>query len=550
MKNKGTTTTTSMHLPCPRETECGSSDGYTEYSDGHGYCFACSTYFPPESNTHMKAQAHEPIIPDETNEPDAISTIGSPFKTGYRGIDAGVYNRYRVTCQDNEVDYPYYSKAGTLIAYKRRFLKEKGFACSGKINEAGLFGQNIFPPDPKTRITVTEGEQDAMAVFQMNGMRYPAVSVKSASQALRDIKNSYDYLNGFAEIYICFDNDEAGRKATEGIGRLFKPGKVKVVSLATHKDANEYLMRGHSKTFIKEWWAAETYTPAGIITDVEKLAELAYTRPVRSPISYPWETLDDMLQGIRGGEMVLVTAPTGVGKSHFLRDIMGNLITQGAEGNMALFNLEENSQRTIWGVLSSIMHLPMHMADTEYDQEELDKVVNDVIRSGRVAVYDNFGSTEIDSILDKIRYLNTVHDARYVFLDHISIMVSDQHSEDERKTLDSISTKLRTFVEETGITLFLVSHENDNGQTRGSRAIAQLADVIIRLNRDQLATDEADRNLATCTVVKNRPIGLTGPASELFFDRESWSLVEKKDYSMFNPVEIEAEFDDVHEQQR
>ena len=37
--------------PCP---ECESSDAYTLYDDGHGYCFSCEFYKPPEGTDRME----------------------------------------------------------------------------------------------------------------------------------------------------------------------------------------------------------------------------------------------------------------------------------------------------------------------------------------------------------------------------------------------------------------------------------------------------------------------------------------------------------------
>ena len=84
-----------------------------------------------------------------------------------------------------------------------------------------------------------------------------------------------------------------------------------------------------------------------------------------------------------------------------------------------------------------------------------------------------------------------VANCKYVFLDHISIIVSSQENGDERKALDEVMTKLRTLVEETGISLFVVTHlkrvddGHENGaeislnHLRGTAGIAQLSDFVV-----------------------------------------------------------------------
>ena len=130
-------------------------------------------------------------------------------------------------------------------------------------------------------------------------------------------------------------------------------------------------------------------------------------------------------------------------------------------------------------------------------------------------------------------------DCKYVFLDHISIIVSDQQSGDERKALDEIATKLRTLIQETGIALFMVSHLKRPGgtaheeggitslsQLRGSAGIGQLSDMVIGLERDGQHDDPQIRNTTTIRVLKNRFSGLTGPACYLYYDKDTGRMLE------------------------
>ncbi len=128
---------------------------------------------------------------------------------------------------------------------------------------------------------------------------------------------------------------------------------------------------------------------------------------------------------------------------------------------------------------------------------------------------------------------------KYIFLDHISILVSDQANGDERRALDEIATKLRTKVQEHSITLFIVSHlrrtntkpHEEGGQTsladiRGTAAIGQLSDLVIGLERNGQAEDEIERNTTTLRILKNRFSGVSGEACKLFYNRETGRLTE------------------------
>ena len=155
-------------------------------------------------------------------------------------------------------------------------------------------------------------------------------------------------------------------------------------------------------------------------------------------------------------------------------------------------------------------------------------------------MFDHWGSTSEDNLLGRIRYMAKGLDCKWIILDHLSIVVSDQDNGDERKAIDSIMTNLRKLVQETGVGLFLVSHlrrpsgakaHEDGGkislgELRGSAAIAQLSDIVLGLERDQQHADPEIRNTTCVRVLKNRFVGLTGPACYLYYDKESGRMIE------------------------
>jgi twinkle protein len=130
-------------------------------------------------------------------------------------------------------------------------------------------------------------------------------------------------------------------------------------------------------------------------------------------------------------------------------------------------------------------------------------------------------------------------DCKFIVLDHISMIVSSQEFGDERKALDEVMTKLRTLVQETDIALIVVSHlrrpdgkGHEEGavtslaQLRGSGSIAQLSDMVLGLERDSQNEDVATRNTTTLRVLKNRFVGMTGPACYLYWDKDTGRLNE------------------------
>lgn len=519
---------TKAHQPCE---DCGSRDALAIYDDGHSYCFSCQTHTKPKSGDY-KPMSNVAVI--EPFKPP----VGDYRSIPDRSILKDTAEAYGAIVDGNNVTFLYKDEDGKVVAAKKR-TPDKQFRVQGNWDKAVLFGQSLFPKGGKY-ITITEGEYDAMAAYQMHGSKYPVVSIRNgASAALKDCRNNYEYLSSFDNIIICFDNDEAGQKAANQVAELFG-NKSRVVKMRHHKDANEYLMQGDNKEFIDTWWKAEQYVPDGIVAGSNLWDEI--NKPVeKAAVMYPWDGLNKITYGIRPAELITVTAGSGLGKSQFLREIVWHVLCK-TDSNIGLMFLEESVRKTARSIMSLAINKPLHLPDVEVSNEELKDAFEQTMGSERIFLFDHFGSTNIDNIINRVRYLAKGLDCKYVFLDHISIIVSAGEVGDERKALDEIMTRLRMLVQETGISLIIVSHlkrpegkGHEEGtatslaQLRGSGAIAQLSDMVIGLERNGQADDPAERNTTKVRVLKNRFCGLTGKAANLLYSQETGRMLEVVD---------------------
>lgn len=520
------------HIPCE---QCGSSDGNSLYDDGHEYCHVCSAYVASDSagnddGNHRtkptkKAAPMVALLKEHKSIPDRALTLSTVEK-------------YGVSVSNGKHYYPYYDADGVLCAYKVRDVEHKQFTVQGSFTGATLFGQNLFHKGGKY-ITVTEGEIDAMSVFQMTGSQWPCVSIRNGAQAaLKDIKANFEWLDTFETIVICFDSDEPGKKAAAQVAELFG-SKAKVFkSLDGFKDANDYLVAGKSKEFVSDWWKAEVYVPDGIVNAAD-LWEQVSTPEKPADALYPWKGLNNLLYGMRSAELITVTAGSGLGKSQFLREILYHVL-KTTDMNIGAMFMEESVKKTARSIMSVHANKKLHLPDTEVTEEELHEAFTETLGTGRVFLFDHFGSTSSDNILNRIRYMAKALDCRVVFVDHLSIIVSGQELQDERKAIDNLMTKLRTLVQELHITMFCVSHlkraSGDKGhedgssvslsQLRGSGAIAQLSDAVITLERNSMAEDDEERHMTKVAVAKNRFNGDTGPACKLKYNTYTGRMVE------------------------
>ena len=522
------------HTRCDK---CGSSDGVGINADMSSYCFVCSAYTPPALD-----KEHDVIDVDSSVKVPDMSFLnqynkGTSVSVIDRRLTKTTMERFGVVRDEDKYYFPYYDKDLQLVAAKVRGVKDKTFTTSGAWAKGTLFGQDLFPTGGKY-ITIVEGEFDALAAYQMTGSKWPVVSIRNgAASALKDAKANYEYLNSFESIVICFDNDVAGIKASKEVAELFG-SKCKVFKpVADYKDACDWLADSKEAAFVDRWWKAEPFKPDGLING-NSLWDMVNEPIAKADCLYPWEGLNKLTGGIRKGELVTITAGSGLGKSQILREIMFHVLNN-TEDNLGLMFMEESLKRTALSMMSLASNAPLHIPDTVVSDESRRKAFDETMGSDRLYFFQHFGSSAIENIVNRVRYMAKGLGCKYIALDHLSLIVSSQENGDERKAIDQVMTLLRTLVQETNISLFVVSHlrrptgtGHEDGamtslsQLRGSGAIAQLSDIVISAERNGQAEDPAERNTSQLRVLKNRWSGDTGPACRLHYNKHTGRMLE------------------------
>jgi len=527
------------HLPCP---ECKSSDAVSVNEDGSAKCFSCEAFFPNYTGDK------KPTVSTPNQQSKTLNVNGGSFgQLSDRSISVSTAKKYGVKVVYDAQGviaqhiYPFYIN-NELTANKIRYVKDKRFSFEGSPTGTGLFGQNLFKEGGKY-LTITEGECDAMAAYELLGSKWAVVSIKrGAASAVKDIKENLEYVESFDNIVLCFDKDANGEEAARKVATILKPGKAKIVTLPNgYKDANDMLKQKKYEHFTRAWWDAKLYTPSGIIRVSEK-KEQFFNRERKESVPYPWKGLNKKLYGMRQGELMTLTGGTGLGKSSITRELEHWIINQ-TKDNVGIIALEEDWKRTVDGVLSIEADARLyidHIRD-EYDRETLEAMYDKTFSNDRVFVHAHFGTNDIEAIFAKLRYLIVGCDCKWVVVDHLHMLVSSLAEGDERRAIDNIMTRLRSMVEETGAGIILVSHlrrvdgnrGHENGievslsHLRGSNSIAQLSDCVIALERNQQSDDELESRTTKLRVLKSRYTGDVGMATALVYDVDTGRLSEQ-----------------------
>lgn len=498
--------------PCP---ECGSRDNLARYSDGHAYCFGCHYREPPTDTPKHTPSERKSVSKD-------LIPVGEAVAIRPRGLTEETCQKWGYTVSElngKPVQVANYRDLdGRIVAQKVRF-KGKEFRFIGDTKEAGLYGQHLWRDGGK-RVTITEGEIDALTVSQLQGNRWPVVSLQNgAASAKKSLQKSLQWLLGFEEIVLMFDDDEPGQDAVKECIGLFPPGRCKVARIAGFKDANEAHVAGQGAAVIDAIFGAKAYRPDGIVTIGDVKSEAL--RPVEMGLPWFSPKLNHTLYGRRIHEIIAIGAGTGVGKTELLAKQIHYDLTVLNEP-VGAFLLEQQPADTVKRLASTHAGKQFHVPNRDpenpvWTPEELAAALAQIEHS-KLFLYDSFGATDWEVIKTTIRFLAHSEGVRLFYLDHLTALAAME--EDERKGLERIMAEMGALVQELPITIHLVSHlatpegkpHEEGGRVmirhfKGSRSIGFWCVTMLGLERDQQAEDEEVRRTTTVRVLKHRPVG-------------------------------------------
>jgi twinkle protein len=254
-------------------------------------------------------------------------------------------------------------------------------------------------------------------------------------------------------------------------------------------------------------------------------------------IPYPQclQGLNDKLDGMRKGEIVLFTSGTGSGKSTMIKEIILEL-EENTNDRIGLVSLEESIGDSAEKFIK--MFTPTNPTE-EQEREAFDRVFG----SERLILLDHNGAVSDSSLIDQIENLCLLG-CQYIILDHITIAVSEgAGGKTGNEAIDSVMSDLLKIVKKHNVWLGLISHlRKSQGKSfeeghlssiddiKGSGSIKQISFDIITFSRNLVAEDEDERNTIKLRVLKSRFTGRTGDCGSAYYDTKTNRLKGQEDF--------------------
>jgi len=242
-----------------------------------------------------------------------------------------------------------------------------------------------------------------------------------------------------------------------------------------------------------------------------------YSETARETVSTGWDTIDELTQGgLGGGELGVIVAPAGVGKTWVLAAIGANAMKKGK--HIVHYSLELNESYVglrydsiFTGIANQ--NLKFHKEDV---QSEMDKLKGDLV----IKYYPTKTASvnTLSAHLKRITTLGTQVDM--VVVDYADILKDTGTAREVRHALGNIYEDLRGLAGEFQIPIWTASQANRSAldedvieATKVSESYQKImtADFVMSLSRK---VEDKIGNTGRFHVIKNRfgPDGITYPA--------------------------------------
>ena len=227
--------------------------------------------------------------------------------------------------------------------------------------------------------------------------------------------------------------------------------------------------------------------------------------------------LDELTNGLHGGQMVIVAARPAVGKSTLGLDICRSA---SIRHNMAsvIFSLEMTRNEITMRLLSAEAKIPMnHMRNGHMNDEDWAKLARRMgeISSAPFFIDDSPNMTMME-IRAKARRLKQRHDLRLIVIDYLQLMTSGKRVESRQIEVSEFSRQIKLLAKELDVPIVALSQLNRGPEQRSDKrpmlsdlresgAIEQDSDMVILLHREDMYEKESARpGEADLIVAKHR----------------------------------------------
>jgi len=338
------------------------------------------------------------------------------------------------------ITIPYF-EGGVLINIKYRTLpplpKEfKRF----KDAKSALFNRDCIKDNDE--IIITEGEFDAASCWQ-NGY----TNVVSGSNGCSSFDPEWiDALKDMKKIYLWYDNDEAGRKASDELAQRLGIDRCHFIRLEGYKDANEYFSVNDGIELKEVATQKPIDNVINFYDSVFKIFE--HEKELSSEIKMPWGNVNKLVGAIEAGDLITLSAVPKTGKT----TLALNIATYNAKRSypVLVYCLEMRPERLAKKVIESEGRITKENFTRELALYTAEKLVDAPLYFGH-----NYKNIEADIVFHTMRTATRRYGLKLIVFDNLHYLVrSLTHTSAE---VGIITRKFKLLAEELQLPIILIA---------------------------------------------------------------------------------------------
>ncbi|EAJ7111526.1 replicative DNA helicase [Campylobacter upsaliensis] len=215
--------------------------------------------------------------------------------------------------------------------------------------------------------------------------------------------------------------------------------------------------------------------------------------------------LDDKTKGFKGGELIIVAARPGMGKTTLCLNFIDNVLRQNK--GVVMFSLEMPGIQIMQRLLASKTSIPLQKIITaDLNDDEWDRVSDacNYYAKTQFFLYDS-GYASITDIRAILRRLKAQEDdISLCVVDYIGLMMSHSNFSDRHLQVSEISRGLKLLARELDMPIIALSQLNRSLENRSNKrpmlsdlresgAIEQDADTILFVYRDEVYREQEEK---------------------------------------------------------
>jgi replicative DNA helicase len=248
------------------------------------------------------------------------------------------------------------------------------------------------------------------------------------------------------------------------------------------------------------------------MTDLEKLQnrESAF-----AGVPTGFRDVDGLLSGMQAGNLLVVAARPGVGKSSFVTNLARN-VSVDAQQPVAMFSLEMSRWEIGMRLLCAEARVPWDLIrNKRVAAEDWSRIAQaaDTLHEAPLFIVDSGNVTLVDIRAKARRLAARRQGLGLIIVDYLQLMSHTRRVDNRQQEIAEISRGLKMLAKELSIPVIAVSQLNRDPERRQDKrpqlsdlresgAIEQDADVVMFIHRDD--ADPAKKGLADLIVAKHR----------------------------------------------